>query len=67
MDEKQELIKKMIQMQKQFIRYEHSNGVDPAEYYVAPEGHELHNYREEYRDVADKVVELAHSEKGSRR
>ncbi|HHJ14689.1 MAG TPA: hypothetical protein ENJ79_10005 [Gammaproteobacteria bacterium] len=65
MSDKQEMIKKMIEMQKKFIDYEHKNGVSQEEYFAAPEGHELANYRHEYRDLAMKVVELAHEEKGS--
>jgi hypothetical protein len=67
MSEKQELIKKMLEMQRKFIDYEHKNGVSMGEYYTAPEGHPLHNYREEYGEMAKKVVDQAHEEKGSRR
>jgi hypothetical protein len=67
MSEKQEMIKKMIEMQKKFIAYEHSNGVSQQEYFTAPEGHELHNYRQEYADLAVKLVDMAHAEKGSHR
>lgn len=67
MSEKQEMIKKMIEMQKKFIAYEQSNGVSQQEYFTAPEGHELHNYRQEYNDLAVKLVDIAHAEKGSHR
>jgi hypothetical protein len=67
MSEKQEMIKKMIEMQKKFIAYEHDNGVSQQEYFTAPEGHELHNYRQEYSDLAVKLVDMAHAEKGSHR
>lgn len=67
MSDKQEMIKKMLEMQKKFMKYEHEHGVDPEEYWMAGEGHPLHNYRQEYRDLAMKVVEAAHAEKGSRR
>ncbi|MDX9766215.1 MAG: hypothetical protein RBT51_02645 [Ectothiorhodospiraceae bacterium] len=65
MSNKQEMIKQMLEMQKQFIAYEHANGLDPKDYYVAPEGHPLHQYRQKYMDMAMKVVEMAHQEKGS--
>jgi len=65
--EKQELIKKMLEMQKEFIAYEHKNGVEPREYWAAEEGHPLGSYKEEYAELATKVVDLAHAEKGSKR
>lgn len=65
MSEKTELIKKLIEMQKKFIEYEHKNGVSQEEYFTAPEGHELAGYRQEYRDLAMKLVDIAHEEKGS--
>mgnify|MGYP003332996231 CR=1 FL=1 len=67
MNEKQTLIKKMLEMQKQFSTYEQEHGVDPSEYWDAPEGHPLHQYREKYDELAAKVLELAHGEKGSKR
>jgi hypothetical protein len=67
MSERSELIKKMLEMQKKFIAYEHEHGVTPEEYFVAPEGHPLHHFRQEYRDMAMKVVDLAHADKGSHR
>jgi len=67
MSEKQEMIKKMIEMQKKFIAYEQQNGVSQEEYFTAPEGHELHNYRQAYNEMAVKLVDMAHAEKGSHR
>jgi len=66
MSNKQELIKQMLEMQKKFIEYEHANGVSPEEYYLAAEGHPLHEYRQKYRDIAMQLVDIAHQEKGSR-
>lgn len=65
MSEKQEMIKKMIEMQKKFMELEHKSGVSQEEYFAAAEGHALHNYRQEYRDLAMKVVDMAHEDKGS--
>lgn len=67
MSEKQDLIKKMLQMQKMFQDYEHKNGVDPADYFTPSQGHALDGYRQQYAEMASKVVDLAHAEKGSRR
>jgi len=65
MSDKTEMIKKMIEMQKKFIAYEQKNGVSQEEYFAAPEGHELAGYRQEYRELAMKLVDMAHKEKGS--
>lgn len=67
MGEKQELIQQMLEMQRKFVAYEHDHGLDPADYYLPDEHHELHDYRQQFRDLAMKVVELAHQEKGSKR
>lgn len=67
MSQKQELIQKMLEMQRKFSTYEQENGVDPEEFYVSPEGHPLNGYREEYNRLALQVLELAHEEAGSHR
>lgn len=67
MSEKQEMIKRMLEMQKKFIEYEHANGVEPQDYFTPGAGHPLDGYRQEYMDLAMKVVEIAHGEKGSKR
>ncbi|GAB4355621.1 MAG: hypothetical protein Kow006_22140 [Gammaproteobacteria bacterium] len=65
MSEKQELIREMLELQRKFIAYEHEKGLDPRDYYLPDESHPLHGYRQRYRDLAMKVVEMAHQEKGS--
>jgi len=64
--EKQELIDKMLDMQKQFIEYEHENGVTGKDYWASQEGL-LVDYRQEYMDMANRVVDLAHEIVGSAR
>jgi len=64
--EKQELIDKMLEMQKQFIEFEHQNGVTGKDYWASSEGL-LANYRQEYMDMANRVVDLAHQIVGSSR
>lgn len=66
MSEKAKLIKEMLEMQKKFMELEHEKGVTQEEYFSAPAGHQLAGYRQKYRDMAMKVMELAHAEKGSR-
>jgi hypothetical protein len=67
MSEKQKLIKEMLAMQKKFIQREQASGVDAEEYYNPEEGSDLHGYQEQYNEMANRLVELAHSEKGSHR
>nr|AFI78490.1 hypothetical protein ws156A7_0011 [uncultured bacterium ws156A7] len=67
MSEKQELIRKMLKMQKKFIAYERENGVEPRDYWAGEKDHPLTGYKEEYADLATRVVDLAHTEKGSKR
>lgn len=67
MSDKRVLIEKMLEMQKQFIEYEQTHGVEPEEYWAGQEGHPLHQYREKYMEMAREVIDLAHEEKGSRR
>jgi hypothetical protein len=65
--EKQELIQKMLAMQKKFIDYEHQSGVNPNDYFSPESGHTLDGFRQEYDELAKKLVDLAHAEKGSHR
>jgi hypothetical protein len=62
--EKQELIDKMLEMQKQFIDYEHQHGVTGKDYWASKDGL-LVDYRQEYMDMANRVVDLAHEIVGS--
>ena len=64
--EKQDLIDKMLDMQKQFIEFEHENGVTGKDYWASQEGL-LANYRQEYMDMANRVVDIAHEIVGSSR
>ena len=64
--ERQDLIEKMLDMQKQFIEYEHEHGVSGKDYWASEEGL-LANYRQEYMDMANRVVDLAHEIVGSSR
>lgn len=65
MSEKQDLINKMLEMQKKFITYEQENGVEMEDYFVGEEGHPLYHYRQEYMEMAMKLVEISHKEIGS--
>jgi hypothetical protein len=65
-EEKKDLIEQMLEMQRQFIEYEHANGITGKDYWASEDGL-LADYREKYRDMAMRVVELAHEIVGSRR
>lgn len=67
MSEKQDIIRKMLELQKKFIDYEHANGVNPEEYFSPPEGHPLDGYRQEYQALANRLLDMAHEERGSSR
>ena len=64
-DEKQKLIESMLEMQKKFIAFEHEQGLRVEDYFAPSADHPLADYIQEYSDMANKVVELAHREKGS--
>ena len=65
MNRKQELIDKLLAMQKAFIQREHSTGVDSEAYYSSDD--ELAGYQQDYTTLANELVDLAHEEKGSKR
>jgi hypothetical protein len=64
--EKQTLIDRMLEMQQQFIAYEHEHGVSGKDYWASSEGL-LANYRQDYADMASQVIDLAHRIVGSAR
>lgn len=64
--EKQDLINQMLDMQKQFIDYEHQHGISGKDYWASSDGL-LADYRQKYLDMADRVVDLAHQIVGSKR
>lgn len=64
--EKTELISKMLDMQAKFIDHEHEHGVTGKDYWASQDGL-LANYRQEYMDMANRVVDIAHEMVGSSR
>lgn len=67
MQQKRELIQQMLEMQRKFIDYEHQHGVMPHEYFAPESGHPLEGFRQEYADISNKIIDLAHTVKGSKR
>ena len=53
-------------MQKQFIDHEHEHGISGKDYWAAQDGL-LVDYRQEYSDMANRVVDIAHEIVGSSR
>ena len=67
MSEKQEIIEQMMELQRKFIALE-QNGQFSAEQYYDNEGDtELAIYKRSYDELATKLVDMAHEEKGSHR
>jgi len=64
--QKNDMIQEMLDMQKQFIQYEHEHGISGKDYYYSQDGL-LADFREKYRDMAMKVVDLSHEIVGSHR
>ncbi len=66
MSDKLAKIQQLIDMQKKFIAKEQESGVTMKEYFAPEEGDVLDGYRQEYRDLAMELVDIAHAEKGSK-
>jgi hypothetical protein len=67
MTEKQKIIKKMLEMQRNFIKLEQNGEFKADEYYDTDGDSELAKYKNEYNELAIRLVDLAHEEKGSHR
>ena len=67
MSEKQEIIKQMMEMQRKFIDLEHKGEFSAEEYYDTDGESELARYKRAYDELAVKLVDMAHEEKGSQR
>ena len=67
MNEKKQLIQRMLDMQKQFIELEHQRGLGVKDYFAPAPDHPLAKYAPEYTELANQLVDIAHQEKSSRR
>jgi hypothetical protein len=67
MSEKQEIIRQLLDMQKQFIAREQNGGLEPMDYYNPESNSDLDGYQSKYSDLANRLVDIAHEEKGSKR
>ena len=67
MSEKQKLIQEMLAMQKKFIAREQAEGIELEDYYNSESEGDLGDYQAKYNELANRLVDLAHEEKGSSR
>ncbi len=67
MSDRKEMIKKMLEMQRKFIEYDHEHGVSMEEYFTPSDDSPLKGFRQEYNELAMKIVDTAHQDKGSHR
>ena len=67
MSEHQEIIQEMLKMQRRFIEIEQSGNFSTAEYYDNDSDSELASYKARYNELAVKLVDLSHQDKGSHR
>ena len=67
MSEKQEIIKQMLELQRQFIELEQGGRFSAEEYYDSAGDSELAKHKRAYDELATKLVDMAHAEKGSHR
>ena len=65
--EKQKLIQSLLDMQKKFIESEHRDGINVKDYFSPGGDHPLAGYAEQYNEMSNKLVDLAHEEKASKR
>jgi len=67
MSEKQEIIKQMMELQHKFIDLEHKGEFSAEQYYDSEGDTELARHKRSFEELATKLIDLAHAEKGSHR
>ncbi len=67
MSEKQEIIKQMMELQHKFIEIEQRGEFNAEEYYDSDGDSELAKHKRTFEELATRLVDLAHEEKGSHR
>jgi hypothetical protein len=67
MSEKQEIIKQMLDLQHKFIELEQRGGFSTEEYYDSEGETEVARHKRNFDELATKLVDMAHAEKGSKR
>ena len=67
MSEKQKIIDEMMALQRRFIELEQNGDFSVQEYYDTDGESELAKHKRSFDELATRLVDLAHAEKGSRR
>ncbi len=67
MSEKQEIIQQMMDLQHKFIELEKRGEFSAEEYYDSEGDNELAQHKRSFEELATRLVDLAHEEKGSQR
>jgi hypothetical protein len=67
MSEKQEIIQQMLALQQKFIELEHGGQFSAELYYDSDGDNELARHKRSFEELATRLVDLAHAEKGSKR
>ena len=67
MSEKQEIIRQTMELQHRFIELEQSGEFNAAEYYDSDSDTELAKHKRSFEELATRLVDMAHAEKGSHR
>ena len=67
MSEKQKIIQQMLELQRKFIVIEQRGDFSAEEYYDSEGDSELAQFKKTYDELATKLVDMAHEEKGSHR
>ena len=67
MSEKQKIIERIMELQAKFIELEQAGKFSAEQYYDSEGDSELARYKKEHEELATRLVDLAHEEKGSHR
>ena len=67
MSEKQEIIKQIMELQREFIDLEQKGQLSAEQYYDNEGDSKLAINKRRHEELATKLVDLAHAEKGSKR
>jgi hypothetical protein len=67
MSEKQEIIKQIMELQREFIDIEQKGQFSAEQYYDNEGDSKLAINKRRHEELATKLVDLAHAEKGSKR
>ena len=67
MSDKQQIIQRMMEMQRKFIELERNGDFSAEHYYDTVGENELAQHKREFEALATQLVDMAHEEKGSHR